>query len=42
MDFPLLQQKAFGENGTVANIDRKLLGGMSKSANIHARSAREM
>ena len=40
--FPLLRQKAFGDNGTVVNIDRKLLGGMSKSANIRAQLAREM
>ena len=35
--FPLLRQKAFCDNGTVVrNIDQKLLGGMSKSANIRA------
>ena len=40
--FPLLQQKAFGDNGTVVNIDRKLLGRKSKSANICAQLAHEM
>ena len=30
--FPAMRQKAFGANGTVANIGQKLLGGMSRSA----------